>query len=469
MGRGSNIVLTDGDGIIIDCLRRVGGDLTGKRQVLPGMIYRLPPGQDKLDPLTTGGDTLSALFARAPGDKCVDKWLLDTFFGLSPLVCRELQYRAYGGSDVRMSQAADADGGRGLRAAFESAVSDAADRRFVPFLLLDAEGAPYDYSYMRITQYEGAMTGREAATFSELLDEFYTVRAARERVRRRASDISRTAKNALDRARRKTELRRSELERAKGRETFREYGDIIMANIHAIKRGDALLRSTNLYAEDGAQCEIALDPLKTPQQNAAKYYKEYTKMKNAEKHLAEQILSGEREVEYLQSVLEEISLAEGESGIAEIRQELTDTGYIKARRQGRADKRVRSAPMQFISASGARILVGRNNAQNDELTHRTAARFDTWLHAQKVPGSHVVVKTNGTPPDDVTLKQAAALAAWYSGSRNATRAAVDFCPARNVKRQPGNRPGMVFYTGFETIIADQEKYIDNGKLLVVNC
>jgi predicted ribosome quality control (RQC) complex YloA/Tae2 family protein len=464
IGRASNIILTDGDGVIIDCLRRIGGDLSERRQVLPGLRYRPPPGQSKLDPLGVDGRALLGMLAGAPGGRCVDKWLLDTFFGLSPLVCRELQYRAYGDTDMRVAQAVALDGGERLAEAFEAATSDIRRGRFTPFILLDTSGEPFDFSYTRITQYEDALSGREAASFSVLLDEFYTVRAARERVRRRSSDITRTVKTALDRAVRKTAVRRMELERARDREEYRKRGDIIMANIGRIGRGDALLRAPDLYSEDGAECEIALDPLKTPQQNAARYYKEYTRMKNAGKHLSEQILAGERETEYLQSVLEEISKAGGESDLTEIRQELADAGYIKARRGARAEKRARSEPMSFTSSSGTRILVGRNNTQNDELTHRAAARFDIWMHAQKTPGSHVIVKTNGARPDDVTLRQAAALAAWYSGARGSARAPVDYCPVRNVKRQPGGKPGMVFYTDFETIFAEQDKYVKDGTI-----
>ncbi|MDR1588684.1 MAG: NFACT family protein [Oscillospiraceae bacterium] len=464
IGRASNIVLTDGDGVIIDCLRRVGGDLSERRQVLPGLIYRLPPAQDKLDPLEADGRALPGLLAGAPGGIGVDNWLLNTFSGFSPLICRELQYRAYGDADIRVSQAVALDGGRRLAGAFEAAAEDIRQGRFTPFLLLDKSGEPFDYSYTRITQYEGALTGRAADSFSELLDEFHTERAARERVKRRAADITRTVKTALDRAARKTELRRAELERARNRDVYRERGDIVMANIWRIGRGDTLLRAPNLYADDGAECEIELDPRKTPQQNAARYYKEYAKMKNAEKHLSGQIVEGEREIEYLQSVLEEISKAGGESDIAEIRRELAGAGYLRTRGPSKGEKRAKSAPMSFTSAAGTRILVGRNNTQNDELTHRVAARFDIWMHARKTPGSHVIVRTNGAEPDDRTLRQAAALAAWYSGARGAVRVPVDYCPARNVKRQPGGRPGMVFYTGFETIFADQEKYVADGEL-----
>jgi predicted ribosome quality control (RQC) complex YloA/Tae2 family protein len=465
MGRGSNVVLTDDDGVIIDCIRRVGGDINSRRRILPGMIYRLPPPQGKIDPLETRPETLLSLFSGAAGDRCVDKWLLDTFFGLSPLICRELQHRAYGVPDIRASRALDLDGGRRLAEVFGEMAEHIKERRFTPFLLLDASGEPFDYSFTRITQYGDALTYREAESFSALLDEFYTVRAWRERARKRASDITKTVKTAAERARRKTEHRRLELNRARDREEYRRRGDIIMANLSNIRRGDRVLRAPDLYAQNGAECEIELDPLKTPQQNAAKFYKEYAKLKKAEQHLSGRILSGERETEYLESVLEEISKAGSESDLDEIRHELADAGYIKIRRRAGDARRAISSPLSFTSATGARILVGRNNTQNDELTHKTAARFDVWLHARNVPGSHVIVQTNGAEPDDITLRQAAALAVWYSGARGAVRAAVDYCRVRNVKRRPGGGPGMALYTDFETIYAEPGKYIEGPGLL----
>jgi predicted ribosome quality control (RQC) complex YloA/Tae2 family protein len=230
-----------------------------------------------------------------------------------------------------------------------------------------------------------------------------------------------------------------------------------MANLSAIGRGDTALLAHDLYADDGATREIALDPRKTPQQNAARYYKEHTKLKNAQGHLTELIAQGEREQEYLRSVMEAIRRADGERGIEELRRELSDAGYMRQRRKAKPGTRAESSPMSFLSDSGMEILVGRNNAQNDRLTHRVAARGDIWLHAREVPGAHVIVRTGGAAPDKPTLERAAALAAWHSGARDEPVALVDYCPARYVKRQPGGRPGMVIYNNFQTMAVKPEE------------
>ncbi|MDR1299784.1 MAG: NFACT family protein [Oscillospiraceae bacterium] len=454
IGNNANVILADGDGIIVDCMRRVGGALTGKRAVQPGLIYRRPPLLSKLDPCQTGAGELLEMLSRAPGGAETGKWLLDTFSGLSPLICREMQYMAYGDTQTRVASIIGGDGGRRLAEAFESVAAIIGERRFEPYMLLDESGEPFDFSYMRIRQYGGKLEVRRADSFSGLLDEFYAERSARERLRRRASDVTKTVKSAIGRAERKIGRRREELERTAGREGYRKRGDIIMANIHGIKRGDTLLRALDLYAEDGSDCAIELDPLKTPQQNAAAYYKEYTKLKNARIHLDGQIRLGEQELEYLLSVKEEISMADGERGLEEIRGELADAGYLRGRRPPKRNGRAASKPLVFTAPSGAEILVGRNNAQNDELTHRVAARSDIWLHARGVPGSHVIIRANGAPPDSATVQFAASLAARYSQARGSLRAAVDYCQARAVKRRPGGRPGMVTYTDFETVTVD---------------
>jgi predicted ribosome quality control (RQC) complex YloA/Tae2 family protein len=455
IGNNANVILADSEGIIVDCMRRVGGALTGKRAVQPGLIYRRPPLLDKLDPCQTGAETLLDMLSRAPDGADTGKWMLDTFSGLSPLICREIQYRAYGDTQTRVSSVIGGDGGRRLAEEFESVAALIGERRFEPYMLLDGSGEPFDFSYMHIYQYEGKMEARKAASFSGLLEEFYAERSARERLRRRASDVTKTVKSAIGRTERKIGSRRAELERTERREEYRERGDIIMANIHGMKRGDTLLRAADLYAEDGSERVIELDPLKTPQQNAAAYYKEYTKLKNARRHLDEQIRIGEQELEYLLSVREEISRADGERGLEEIRGELADAGYLRGHRPPkRGGRRAESKPLHFTAPSGAEILVGRNNAQNDELTHRVAARTDIWLHARGVPGSHVIIRANGAPPDSATVEFAASLAARYSQACGARRAAVDHCQARFVKRRPGGRPGMVFYTDFETVVVD---------------
>ena len=455
IGRLSNIVLVDGDGLIIDCLRRVGGDLTEKRAVLPGLLYRRPPTQEgKLDPLAVSAGEWQAAFDANCGGKKADEWILSAFSALSPLICREISWRAYSDADIRLEGIHD--GGAALRKEFFGLIECAKAQRFEPWRLVGMDGAPRDFSYTRIQQYEDALDVRREESFSDMLDGFYTKASQLARATQRAAATRKTVKTARDRLIRKLAAQHAELEITAQRDLSRECGDIIMANLHSMKKGQKTLRAQDFFSEDGAMRDIALDPLKTPQQNAARYYKEFSKAKTAEKFLSEQIRLGERELEYLESVLGEISLAEGERDLVEISRELAQAGYIKLHKLGK-EKQQESAPIRFESSSGMHIYAGRNNAQNDRLTLKTAPKSDVWLHAQKIHGAHVVISCGGEAPDEATLHEAAAIAAYYSAARGSGKVPVDYTLVRHVKRQPGGRPGMVVYTGQKTIIATPDE------------
>jgi predicted ribosome quality control (RQC) complex YloA/Tae2 family protein len=449
IGRISNIILADSERII-DCLRRVGGDLTDKRSVLPGLFYRPPPEQKgKLDPTNATDQEWQDLFDSA-SEKEAEKWLLSSFGALSPLICRELAWRAYGETDVRI--AAIKDGGTALRREFFALVGDAKSGRSEPWIITDGEGAPRDFSFTRIMQYENSLKTAKEKSFSAMLEGFYTRKAQLERVRQRASGMSKTVRTARDRIVRKLTAQQVELERTIDRDSLRECGDIITANLHLMEKGQSELTAPDFYREDGESRRIALDPQKTPQQNAARYYKEYTKAKNAERFLAEQIHLGEKELAYLESVLHEIELAEGERDLLEINRELTQTGYVKDKRKGK-EKFTQSAPMRFVSSTGFQILAGRNNTQNDALTLKTASKSDIWLHVQKKHGAHVIISCVGTAPDETTLHEAAVIAAYYSAARSGGKVPVDYAFVKHVKKPPEGRPGMVIYTDYRTIVA----------------
>jgi predicted ribosome quality control (RQC) complex YloA/Tae2 family protein len=463
MGRYSNIILTGRDGIIIDCLRRVDSLMSERRQVLPGLLYRLPPVQDKRDPLTLEREEFAGLLKDAPTDKSCDKWLLDTFCGLSPLICRELVHRAYGDTERRIFDIMKTDSGASLIKSFLALTGDIRDGRFVPYMLSDQEGKPRDFSFTAISQYGGALNLSRESSFSALLEAYYTRRDKAERMRQRSSSMTKTVKTAHDRVRRKLELQREELKKTQNRERLRQFGDIITSNMYAMNKGMEVLRAPDYYSETGGEAEIMLDPMKTPQQNAAKYYKDYTKAKNAESFLNEQIRLGENELDYLKSVLEEIDRAESERDLSEIRQELAETGYLKKqktdKKPGKKEKSLQSDPMRFRSSTGMDIRVGKNNAQNDALTYRTAYKTDVWLHSQKIHGSHVIISTNGGEADDTSLYEAASLAAYYSQARGSKKVPVDFCLAKFVKKPPGAKPGMAIYTDYRTVIAEPDEVL----------
>lgn len=324
--------------------------------------------------------------------------------------------------------------------------------------MLLRDGKPVDFTYGPITQYGAETTVESRETFSALLDEFYDLRERQELSARRGKELTRAATVARDRMLRKCETLKKEYAATQDRDQLRLCGDLITANLYRMERGAASFTAENYYEEGQPEVKIALDPLLTPQQNAAKYYKRYNKAKSAEIHLREQIEKSEAERAYLDSVLQEIAQSETEQEFAEIRHELQETGYL---RRGKEKKELKRsfAPREFRSGSGLRVLVGRNNAQNDQLTLKKADKRDVWLHAQKIHGSHVILCTNGQEPDEQSLTEAAALAAYYSQARESANVPVDYTPVKYVKKPAGARPGYVVYETYRTMYVTPTKDI----------
>ena len=443
MGRSANLLLLDGEGRIVDCTRRVDGDLTrGQRQLLPGLFYRQPPAVDKLNPFTLSPEELRLVLANPLG-KAWDKLLLDSFTGLSPLVARELAFRA-------------GDDSEKLAAELEKLGEAVEENHFTPYLLV-REGKPVDFTFLPVLQYGPETESIPQESFSALLDDFFSDRESAERVRQRGQDLVKSVTSARDRTARKLGNQARELEATKNRERLRELGDILTSNLHLMEKGMSTFRTMDFYDPEGGEVDIPLDPLLTPQQNAAKYYKEYNKAKTAEEMLTIQIEKGERELEYLNSVLENIALAEGEKDLQEIRQELTETGYLRRpKTAAKRAKKVSGKPMEFRSSSGLRISVGKNNSQNDLLTTKLAYKSDIWLHTQKIHGSHVILWLEGGEADAKSLTEAAQLAAWFSQARDGSKVPVDYTPVKYVKKPAGARPGMVVYTTYQTAVVEPD-------------
>ena len=443
MGRSANLILLDGEGRIIDCIRRIDGDISrGQRQVLPGLFYRQPPAPDKLNPITVDEDALAAALEN-PTQKEPDKLILDSFSGISPLIAREIAFRAGGQEN--------------LHAELDKLRKTVQEKDFTPFLLV-REGKPVDFTFLPILQYGPQTESVRQDSFSALLDGFYERREAADRVRQKGQDLVKAVTNARDRTARKLANQEKELAATWEREKLREQGDIITSNLHRMERGMKTLRAQNFYDPEGGEIDIKLDPLLTPQQNAAKYYKDYNKAKKAEEMLTILMEKGERELEYLNSVLENLSLAEGERDLQEIRQELTDTGYLRRpKTAAKREKRVAGKPMEFRSTTGLRITVGKNNSQNDQLTTKMAYKSDIWLHTQKIHGSHVILWLEGGEADAQSLTEAAILAATFSQAADSTRVPVDYTPVKYVKKPAGARPGMVVYTTYQTAVVDPDQ------------
>ena len=458
MGRRANLILCRADGHIVDCLRRLDLESSPQRQVLPGLYYRLPPAPEKRSPLETEEADFRAAYAACPEGAPLDRWLVDTFIALSPLVAREIVCRALGDAAAVRS-----GGPEELWVSFRRWQEYVREQRFTP-VVIEREGKELDFTYFPARQYDGWAESRSVESFSALLDAFYEQREQADRVRQRGQDLVKAATNARDRVRRKLAAQEQEYARTLDRDRLRLWGELITANLYRMERGQTRLVAQNYYEDGCPEVEIPLDPRLTPQANAARYFKQYTKARTAEQVLSEQLDRGRTELTYLESVLQELQQAESEQDFLEIRAELESGGYLRSGSRKKTVKRP-SRPREFRSSAGLRILVGRSNAQNDELTGRIARRGDIWLHTQKIHGSHVILCTDGAEPDERSLWEAASLAAWYSQARESTRVSVDYTPARFVKKPAGSRPGMVVYTTYQTMVVDPDR--DLAKALAV--
>lgn len=401
LGRSANLILIDAEDHIIDAARRVDGDMSAMRQVLPGLIYRMPPKPE-------------------PGK----------FSGLSPLIRREMEFR-------------------GLPQTVEAA--DELERR--PCMLVQ-DGQPRDFSFTPILQYGPGMDSVAWSGWSALLEAFYGEKDRTEHLKSRAKSMTKLVRNARGRTERKLALRLEELGATENREQDKRRGDLITANIWRMKPGMETVTVEDFYEEHCPELTIHLDKRKSPQQNAAVYYKQYTKKKAAREHLSGLIEENTAELEYLGSVAEELERAQSQQDLEDIRAELEKAGYLKAPRNVGKKKEKPSQPLSCRTAAGLEILVGRNNLQNDELTFQIARRTDLWFHAQKIHGAHVILRCEGRDPDEASIYQAACLAAWHSEGKQGGRVPVDVTAVRFVKKPRGARPGKVIYTDQKTIIAE---------------
>ena len=468
--RRANLILLDADGRILDALRRVDAEQAPDRPVLPGLFYREPTPQDKP---SFADETEAGFFDRlsaADGERPLDRFLLQQYFGLSPLLARELAFRACGEPDVPLSAViggadsmTQSGAARRLWDAFANLADAVRDGKFTPFLF-SRDGQPLDFSCVPVLQYGLSVDAVRYPDCSALLDAFYEARERKERARVRGAELTRAVTTARDRLRRKLALQEKDFADAQNRDRWRVYGDLITANLYRMERGQASLTCENFHDPGNAEITVPLDPLLSPQRNAAKYYKRYARARNAEAALTEQMEIARRDLEYLDSVAEELSKGETEQDFAEIRLELRENGFLRDKsrkggdkgaaergKRGKARKEPKGTgrPREYRTASGTRVLVGRNNRQNDALT-KSADRSDVWFHAQKIHGSHVILCAEGRTPSDADVTEAAALAAWWSQARDGDKVPVDYTPVRYVKKPNGARPGMVVYTTYRT-------------------
>ncbi len=442
MGRTCNLYLISPDGRILDCLRRMGLDEATKRPALPGMYYQFPQPVEKESPLTADYPGLLS----GPGADVLADRLMDNLGGISPLICREAALYAAGSTDARLSQQDTPAVADRLETFFRENMEHPK-----PCYYATGDGTPKQFAFCPINQYG---SWEEAGSFSGLLDLYYAQKDRQNALRQKGQGLRKTVQNLCTRLKKKLAIQEKELLETYDRERLRQLGDIVTANLHRIQKGQTLLQAEDFYDEEMKIVDIPISPVLSPQQNAAKFYKDYTRMKNAQRELTKQLALGGEELSYLQSVLEEMDRAQSEQELEEIRQELQQGGYVKADAARKKMKAAKTAPMHFTTTDGFSVYVGRNNRQNEELTFKMARKDDVWLHASKVHGSHVIIASGGQSLPDDTVTQAAQLAAYYAETKGGQNIAVDVTPVKQVKKTPAGKPGMVIYHSYKTVIVN---------------
>ena len=450
MGRYSNVILMR-DGRVVDSIKRItdGGDesFTGRR-ILPNIVYEAPPRLDRL--CLTNVDipnVMNALFGGGYDTQRLAKALSAVLEGIAPIFSRECAFYAAGDVDAVVGELSETERtrvGEFLENA-KRALGGAAEYT----LLTDESGAKKDFSFVNVKQYGGLYNAARFDSPSRLLDEFFGAAAKQDRMKQRARDLLKTVNTAYDRVSRKLELQKKELAECAGRDTFRELGDLVNANIYRLEKGMTRCELEDFYT--GKPREIALDARLTPAQNAQKFYNEYRKLDTAEKKLTELIAKGGEELSYLDSVLDSVQRAENDSELSEIRRELREQGYLRAVKGDDRPSKKLSEPLKFRSTEGYEILVGRNNRQNDLLTLKSAKATDIWLHTKDIAGSHVIIRTNGQTPSEQTIVEAAQLAALHSKGKSGSGVPVDYVAVKFVKKPAGAKPGMVIFTNNKTL------------------
>lgn len=465
MGRYSNVILIGPDGRIIDSMKRVGADRSSLRQILPGLRYENPPPQERVDLLADGVQTVIDALKASPRDIDLAKLLQETLSGASPLLARELVHRALGGISANKSELSETQYAA-LAIELQKLCNMLKEGQTEPTTVLAPDGTPKDFSFIPIAQYGSAMQVQRFDEISAMLDAFYGEKDAVDRMKQKMSDFSRLITARIERIERKLSAQKQELLDCKNRDQLRRLGDLLSANMYQLEKGMNRITVPDYFDEKGGEVTIPLDIRLTPVQNVQRYYKEYRRADTAEKMLNELIAQGEQELEYLDTVYDLMTRARTEAELVAIRAELSEGGYLKATASGGKKRQEQKLlPLQYRSSDGFLILSGRNNLQNERLTLKDSRKTDIWFHTQKIAGSHTVVVTEGQEVPNRTLTEAAIIAAVNSKARNSAKVPVDYTQIKNVKKQPGGKPGMVIYENFSTAIVDPDEALVQSLML----
>ena len=444
MGKHSNLILTDETGKILDSIKRVTHEKSSVREVLPGKEYVFPPSQDKKNPLLAEqADFLFSLHLQE--GRRLQEFLYQTYTGISPVMA---------GLDASDScQETTLENSERLFAAFEKTMQEVKAADFCPAIYYQKENNRIvDFAVLKMQQFQG-LAAKPFPSVSALLEGFYQERDNAAHIRQKAQDMRKLVTNHIERCVKKKEIQLKTRRETKGMDLWKKKGELLTANIYAVPQGVTTFKTIDYYEESMPEIEIAIDPAKTPAENAQKYFAKYNKAKRTLAALKIQEKQNNEELAYLESVLNALENAKEDADLSEIRTELAESGFIRRQAQKKGQpKPKRAKPLRYISSDGYEILVGKSNLQNDELTLRTAEPTDLWMHTKDIPGSHVIIRTNGQSElPEATMEEAANLAAFYSKAKNSSMVPVDYTQRKNIKKPNGAKPGMVIYLTNKTI------------------
>ncbi len=442
MGRHSNLILTDENNNILECIRHVSFDKSSVRQVLPGKTYVLPPSQGKRDTLLLDRNNFDDVLEEKRNDKAFAA-IYKGYTGISPVIADEICFNADVACDKPAAMLDDTERER-LFNSFASVVAKIQKAEYEPRIVY-SDGRTTDFTPFALNKFKG-LEEEIFNTPSEATEKFYSARDAVYRINQKTADLRHIISRNIERCVKKRDIWQKELKEVEAREYLRLCGELLTANIYSVKQGMTTVRLVNFYSEEQEETEIALDGALTPAENAQRYFSRYAKAKRTFAALEEQTAANDAELDYLESILAAVANCENEQDIKEIRRELREQGYLKKEAPKKGKQTVKkSRPMHFLSSDGFDIYVGKNNIQNDELTLKTARGSDIWLHTKNIPGSHVIVVSGGKEIPDSTLTEAALLSAFYSKARGSSLVPVDYTQKRNVHKPNGARPGFVIY------------------------
>ena len=464
MGKHSNLILTDENGKILDSIKRVTHEKSSVREVLPGKEYVFPPSQDKKNPLEAErGDFLFSLHLQE-GRK-LQEFIYQTYTGISPIMAGEICSRA-GLDSSNSCQETTIEEGEKLYDAFDKTMAEIKSAVYQPAIYYQKENNRIvDFAVLEMTQFSG-LQKKSFDSVSALLEGFYQERDNAAHIRQKAHDMRRLVMSNIERCVKKKEIQLKTRRETKGMDMWKKKGELLTANIYAVPQGVTTFKTIDYYEADMPEIEIAIDPAKTPAENAQKYFSKYNKAKRTLAALEIQEKQNNEELVYLESVLNALENAKDDADLSEIRTELAESGFIRRQVQKKgSQKPKKSKPLHYVSSDGYDIFVGKSNLQNDELTLRMAEPTDIWMHTKDIPGSHVIIRTNGQSElPEATMEEAANLAAFYSKAKNSSMVPVDYTQRKNIKKPNGAKPGMVIYLTNRTIyITPDENRVNQMK------